>query len=97
VTRSRCLATPPSSRSLEVIKDPQDSRAQNNTMSVSAAELDAARRKMEERTCRVGAPRGPCGIVEKVFKGRATGTLRCKVLMDSGAIRYLDEIDVYLF
>ncbi|GJJ03443.1 hypothetical protein RugamoR64_39810 [Duganella rhizosphaerae] len=58
------------------------------------AELESARNKMEECMCRVGTPSGPTGIVEKVFRGRKGGALRCKVIMDTGSVRYLDEFDV---
>ena len=54
-----------------------------------------SQKRMEERTCYCGAPRGPQGIIEKVYRSRKTGQLRCKVLMESGAVRYLELLDVY--
>lgn len=59
--------------------------------------IKATALRMEERTCRVGGPRGPVGIVERVYRGRGSDTIRCKVLMESGAVRYLNEFDVYCF
>lgn len=61
-------------------------------------DVSHAARRMEERTCCVGAPRGPQGIVERVYRGRlASSSIRCKVLMDSGAVRYCDVNDVYCY
>lgn len=60
----------------------------------SKEEIDAMKKTMEERTCRVGGPRGPIGIVEKVYQGRNTWAVRAKVLMESGAVRYVDVAEV---
>lgn len=52
---------------------------------------------MEERTCRVGGPRGPIGIVERVYQGRNTLSVRAKVLMESGSVRYIDVADIQCY
>lgn len=61
----------------------------------TAEDIKKAATRLEERTCRVGSPRGPIGIVERVYRGRKTIAIKCKVLMESGAVRYVDEADVY--
>lgn len=63
----------------------------------TAEDLKATALRMEERTCRVGGPRGPIGIVERVYLGRNSIAIKCKVLMESGAVRYLDSADVYCY
>ncbi len=60
-------------------------------------ELEAAANRMEERTCRVGGPRGAIGVVERVYQGRKSVAIKCKVLMESGAVRYVDSADVYCY
>lgn len=68
-----------------------------NAASPSPDELHAAALRMEERTCRVGGPRGPIGIVERVYLGRKSTVMMCKVVMESGAVRYVDSADVYCY
>jgi hypothetical protein len=68
-----------------------------NGLSAEVEELEYTRKKMEERTCCCGGPRGPQGIVEKVYRARKTGLLKCKVIMESGSVRYLDVLDVYAY
>ncbi len=60
----------------------------------SAEELASMQKTMEERTCRVGGPRGPIGIVEKIYQGRGTLSVKAKVLMESGSVRYVDVTEV---
>ena len=62
------------------------------------AEVAALAQSMEERTCRVGTPRGPTGIVERVYRGRrAVHTVRAKVIMETGGVRHVDVADVYCY
>lgn len=61
------------------------------------ADLHAVALRMEERTCRVGGPRGAIGVVERVYIGRKSIAIRCKILMESGAVRYVDSIDVHCY
>ncbi len=61
---------------------------------VGKEELESMQKSMEECTCRVGGPRGPIGIVERVYQGRKTLAVKAKVLMESGAVRYVDVIDI---
>ena len=67
-----------------------------NSLSEKASqeELESLRMTMEERTCRVGGPRGPIGIVERVYQGRKSLSVKAKVLMESGAVRYVDVADI---
>ena len=58
------------------------------------AELASLQKTMEERTCRVGGPRGAIGIVERVYQGRKTLEVKAKILMESGAVRYVSITDV---
>ena len=58
------------------------------------AELASLQKTMEERTCRVGGPRGAIGIVERVYQGRKTIEVKAKILMESGAVRYVSITDV---
>lgn len=60
----------------------------------SEEELQSLQRTMEERTCRVGGPRGAIGIVERVYQGRRSLDVRAKVLMESGAVRYVAITEV---
>ena len=60
----------------------------------SKDEIASMQKSMEERTCRVGGPRGPIGIVEKIYQGRGTLAVKAKVLMESGAVRYVDVTEV---
>ena len=64
---------------------------------MTASELEALRNQMEERTCRVGGPRGAIGIVERVYQGRKTLAVKAKILMESGAVRYVDIADVHCY
>lgn len=57
-------------------------------------ELTSLQKSMEERTCRVGGPRGAIGIVERVYQGRKTLDVKAKILMESGAVRYVSIADV---
>lgn len=55
------------------------------------------KQRMEERQCRVGGPRGAVGVVERVYQGRRSIAIKCKVLMESGSVRYVDSADVYCY
>lgn len=55
--------------------------------------IESLQKSMEERTCRVG-PQGHIGIVEKVFQARNSLAVRAKVLMESGAVRYVNIVDI---
>ena len=55
--------------------------------------IESLQKSMEERTCRVGL-KGDIGIVEKVFQARNSVAVRAKVLMESGAIRYVNIVDI---
>lgn len=56
--------------------------------------LSSLQMTMEERTCRVGGPRGAVGIVERIYQARKTLDVRAKILMESGAVRYVSITDV---
>lgn len=60
----------------------------------SQEELASLQKTMEERTCRVGGPHGAIGIVERVYQGRTTLAVKAKVLMESGAVRYVPITEV---
>lgn len=60
----------------------------------SKQELESLQTTMEERTCRVGGPRGAIGIVERVYQGRRTLDVKAKVLMESGSVRYVPITEV---
>lgn len=64
---------------------------------VSVDELASMQKTMEERTCRIGGPRGSIGIVEKIYQGRSTLSIKAKVIMESGAVRYVDVAEVHCY
>jgi len=63
----------------------------------SKEELESLQKTMEERTCRVGGPTGDIGIVERVYQGRKTLEVKAKVLMESGAVRYVSITEVQCY
>lgn len=69
----------------------------NHLNNISDNELISTQKRMEECTCCCGTPRGAQGIVEKVYRARKTNSLKCKVIMDSGSVRYFDVTEVYVF
>lgn len=61
------------------------------------AELDAANQRLGERLCRVGSARGAAGTIEYVYRSRRTGHLIARVLMETGAVRRVDTLEVYVY
>ncbi len=63
------------------------------TAGAPAEVLSDVRQKLEERQCRTP---GSFGIIERVYQRRrcAPGVFGARVLMDSGAVRYFDLLDV---
>lgn len=66
------------------------------TGTAAADELAREQQRHEERMCNVGSPRGAEGTVERVYRARSSIALKAKVIMlDTGAIRYVDLGEVY--
>lgn len=49
--------------------------------------------QMAERFCQVGDTRAP-GVIEYIFLNKLTSQPRAKVIMDSGAVRYVDACNL---
>lgn len=74
------------------------SRIEADNKSPTVADVRAAAQSFEERMCSVGTPRGPQGIVERVYRARRGNiSIRARVIMDSGAVCHVDIADVYCF
>lgn len=62
------------------------------------SELDDENKRLAERMCRVGSPRGPEGTIEYVYRGRrGAKELRARVLMEGGTVRHVDLLEIYVW